>query len=118
VKVTCKQEYQEIFVSGDRKEGAGPRENLARSDEEVPVATVEAGCGTTFTIPDDEVVWDVNTEVIDGVEYVVEQHLAPPCPKCGRTADLISKPLGEKKRVKFADYRDNNRMHSPSPGQG
>lgn len=48
---------------------------------------VSAGCGYEFEVPDPDDTWDVNTDA-DGT--VIERHLAPVCPECGRRADFLS----------------------------
>jgi hypothetical protein len=54
---------------------------------------VDGGCGRTFRIPDEPWRWDVNTELRNGVEHVVERHLAVMCPYCGVGADRFSKAV-------------------------
>lgn len=51
---------------------------------------VDAGCGRDFRIDYEPWAWDVNTEIQNGLEVVVERHLAVSCPTCGRTADYLS----------------------------
>src|ERR1051325_10564409 len=60
--------------------------------DQAPVI-VDAGCGRSFEVPDVPWTWDVNTEQRDDGEYVVERHLAVPCPYCGRNADMLSEPV-------------------------
>lgn len=81
----------------DASDGAHERYNLAEHvelvEQQIPggdgaPTIIEDGCGRTFEL--DPKLWDVNT---DAKGNVVERHLEPPCPHCGRVADHITEPV-------------------------
>lgn len=64
---------------------------------------IDAGCGRTFDFELDPRLWDVNTAEVDGLHVIVERHVVPKCPWCGKSADLLSEPVVGDEPLVFTD---------------
>ncbi len=52
-------------------------------------------CGHTFDVADDDPLWSVTTDVVDGAEVIVGRHIEPPCPECGKVTAMRVEGVGD-----------------------